>query len=93
MIINPLLKNIYHRVACIILNFFLHYCDQSHKSIKFYQRFYIVDFQTHIEQKKFSAQQLYNIHFFIEKNSKNAVSKDERFLKHIRSFSTSKNVS
>ncbi|EXY36188.1 hypothetical protein M145_1692, partial [Bacteroides fragilis str. 34-F-2 len=52
-----------------------------------------VDFQTHIEQKKFSAQQLYNIHFFIEKNSKNAVSKDERFLKHIRSFSTSKNVS
>ena len=37
MIINPLLKNIYHRVGCIVLNFFLHYCDQSHKSINFYQ--------------------------------------------------------
>lgn len=36
---------------------------------------------------------IYNIHFFIEKKFKNAVSKDERFLKHIRSFSTSKNVS
>ncbi|EXZ10274.1 hypothetical protein M073_1718, partial [Bacteroides fragilis str. DS-71] len=51
------------------------------------------DYQIYIEQKKFFVQLLYNIHFFIEKKLKNAVSKDERFLKHIRSFSTSKNVS
>ncbi|EXZ28919.1 hypothetical protein M136_1862, partial [Bacteroides fragilis str. S36L11] len=45
------------------------------------------------EKKKFSAQLLYNIHFFIEKKLKNAVPSNERFLKHIRSFSTSKYVS